>query len=351
MGVYDFVGGILVGIVLACLNFVVQTSRKSAIRASYSGEDVESTVRRHPLQRRFLHEVGRQIYVTKLAGMLFFGSIVQVEKKSRALIEEEAFNQQRIKYLIFDFRHVTGIDYSAAEAFTRMERILASRNVKMMISGVEREAEAGKGLRSVGLWNDDSSVQFFETLNYALEFCENELLAAFCHHRDAMLRAEETNPMSLGKSSKGMILRSPSLSYLCSLIEECQTDMPKPEHRLQTPTSILPPSLSSPRQRFLHEAATTTLDAPQAMPPKKWSTFKQPLPLMLQVFQELSDRNEDFWFRAAPFFERREYAAGEVVFERGVSLFHFPAFLLHVPLGQGPGGKLFYGVRGTKNRR
>lgn len=186
MGVYDFVAGILVGIVLACLNFVVQTSRKSAIRASYSGEVVESTVRRHPIQRHFLHEVGYQIYVTKLAGFLFFGSIVRVEKQTRALIEEEAFNRDPIRYLIFDLAHVDGIDFSAAEAFSRMERVLARRQVKMIMSGVSKQSDVGKSLRSVGLWKDESSVRFFETLNNALEYSENELLRAFYTHKDAM---------------------------------------------------------------------------------------------------------------------------------------------------------------------
>ena len=37
---------------------------------------------------------------------------------------------------------------------------------------------------------------------------------------------------------------------------------------------------------------------------------------MLQVFAELSGRNEDFWFRAAGFFARREYPAGTVLFRR-----------------------------------
>lgn len=179
MGIYDFVAGILAGIVLACLNFVVQTSRKSAIRASYTGEIVESTVRRHPMQRHFLHEVGYQICVIKLAGFLFFGSIVRVEKQSRALIEEEAFHKQPVRYLVFDLAHVTGIDYSAAEAFTRMERILGRRGVRMVISGISKSGEVGKSLQNVGLWQEDSSVEFFETLNNALEFCENVLLQAF----------------------------------------------------------------------------------------------------------------------------------------------------------------------------
>src|ERR1700753_3704121 len=102
MGFYDFVVGIVLGIVLACLIFVVQTSRISAIRAVYSGVIAESTVRRHPVQRRFLHAVGSQIKVVKLAGYLFFGTIVAVEKEIRDLIDEDAFTKQPIRYLILD---------------------------------------------------------------------------------------------------------------------------------------------------------------------------------------------------------------------------------------------------------
>lgn len=198
MGIYDFVAGILAGIVLACLNFVVQTSRKSAIRATHTGEIVESTVRRHPIQRHFLHEVGHQICVTKLAGFLFFGSIVRVEKQSRALIEEEAFRKQPVRYLVFDLTHVTGIDYSAAEAFTRMERILGRRGVRMVVSGITRKGEVGKSLQSVGLWLEDSSVEFFETLNNALEYCENVLLQAFYQQRDASTTGSITQSATLG---------------------------------------------------------------------------------------------------------------------------------------------------------
>jgi len=190
MGIYDFVAGILAGIILACLNFVVQTSRKSAIRASYSGDVLESTVRRHPVQRHFLHKVGYQICVTKLAGYLFFGSIVQVEKKSRALIEEEAFRKQPIRYLIFDLAHVNGVDYSAAEAFTRIERILGRRDVRMIISGIRMDDDVGKSLRNVELWKESSSVEFFENLNGALESCENELLREYYQQRDAQEEAD-----------------------------------------------------------------------------------------------------------------------------------------------------------------
>lgn len=205
MGVYDFVAGIIAGILLACLNFVVQTSRKSAIRATYSGDIVESTVRRHPIQRRFLHEVGHQIYVTKLAGFLFFGSIVQVEKQSRGLIEEEAFKKEPIRFLVFDLAHVNGIDYSAAEAFTRLERVLRRRDVRIVVSGVDREREVGKGLRNVGLWQEGNGVEFFEELNGALEYCENELLRTFYRQHEA-LQGRRSSHHFLGTLSSVIIL-------------------------------------------------------------------------------------------------------------------------------------------------
>jgi sulfate permease, SulP family len=71
MGIYDFVVGILVGIVLACVSFVLQSSQISPIRGTLRGGTTSSMVRRHPTQHRFLHEVGDQIYIMKLAGFLF----------------------------------------------------------------------------------------------------------------------------------------------------------------------------------------------------------------------------------------------------------------------------------------
>lgn len=74
MTVFDFVMGIGVGILLACVSFVVSSSQRKAIRSILSGSVARSTVRRHPKQSAFLKEVGRQTRVIKLSGFLFFGS-------------------------------------------------------------------------------------------------------------------------------------------------------------------------------------------------------------------------------------------------------------------------------------
>ncbi|KAL1306984.1 hypothetical protein AAFC00_005616 [Neodothiora populina] len=295
MGFYDFVVGIAIGIGLACLVYVVQTSRRTVIRAEFSGAVAESTVRRHPRQREYLHRAGSQVRVIKLGGYLFFGSIVKVEKKVRALIDSEAFAATPIRYLILDFDHVTGIDFSAAEAFGRMNRILHRRDVRLALAGVTLQSEVGESLQMVGLFtesDDDDAIpspKVFESLNDALESCENELLIILnerhdmaAHHRDSQVQSMGI-PIATGNDS------SPAF------------DM----------------SVGSPRRNFLVEAATTTISEHRNRDSTRWRNFKQPLPLILQAFQGVTDKNEDFWFRAVSYFERKEYLRGKVLYSRG----------------------------------
>ena len=313
MGIYDFVVGILVGIVLACLSYVVDTSAKSAIRATYSGATIESTVRRHAIQRHFLHRAGRQIHVTKLAGTLFFGSIVKVEKQSRALIEEEAFQEQPIRFLVFDLAHVNGLDYSAAEAFTRMQRVLGRRDVQMIMSGVSVESEVGKSLQNVGLLQDSSGVKFFENLNLALESCENQLLAEF--YRQSNKLAEATSAGAQEYGSLGPPHMSPYKTIPSQQAQDSLDAPSQPAVGSEPQSSQLGASAASPRTHYLEEMASKTLDDQyDALPQKKWSNFKQPLPLLLHCMQGLSEKNEDFWFRAVQYFERQELQPGEALF-------------------------------------
>lgn len=192
MGVYDFVVGIFIGIGLAFVSLVVQTSRIPAVRASYSGEIAGSTVRRNPTQYRYLRHVGTQIHITKLAGYLFFGTIVSVETRIRALVEDEAFSERPIRFLVFDLWHVTGIDYSAAEAFSRLKRVFNRKGIALVMSGVDPEGSVGQSLRAVGIGQDGSGneVKMFGDLNSALESCENDLLKSFYASKEARLHRQ-----------------------------------------------------------------------------------------------------------------------------------------------------------------
>ncbi|KAK2760810.1 hypothetical protein FQN54_002048 [Arachnomyces sp. PD_36] len=299
MGAWDFVIGIFVGIILACVNFVVQTSRKSAIRATYSGQIAGSTVRRHPIQVKFLKEAGKQTLVIKLSGFLFFGSIVSVEKTIRGLIEEEAFSKRPIRFLVLDLAHVNGLDFSAAEAFTRVNRILRKRNVQMIISELDIDGDVGKSLRNVGLFREENHVEIFETLNSALEYCENDLLKILYSRKEAL--AEENRPVT---------------AYLNV-----------PDHHHPTTPLLQDQPINSPRRTYLNQIATTTLREEAASAsastnptsttsplPSLYTTFSQPLPLILQTFHGLTTRPPDFWFPACPYFTRRHLPRSTVLY-------------------------------------
>lgn len=294
MGAWDFVIGILVGIILACVNFVVQTSRKSAIRATYSGEVAGSTVRRPPIQQQFLREAGQQTLIVKLGGYLFFGTIVNVENTMRGLIEDEAFNRRPIRFLVLDFSRVYGLDFSAAEAFTRINRILQKRNVQVTVSGLNVEGEVGKSLQNVGLFEPETGVAIFEDLNSALEFCENDYLKVF--YKEALLRKR-------CDSTANKLLQVP-------------VPVPAPS---QTKTPSLTENLvSSPRGQYLQRVATSTIrEHETTMVAPAWSAMRQPLPLLLQTFQGLSTQNEDFWFPMCAYFSRETYTAGTVLYHEG----------------------------------
>jgi SulP family sulfate permease len=323
MGIYDFVVGILVGIVLACVSYVVQSSRHPAIRASYSGVVAESTVRRPRADGRYLNKVRGQIRVIKLGGFLFFGTIVSVEEYMRSLIEDEHFEKQPVSFIIVDFAHVTDVDFSSSEGFQRINRILSRKNVKMIISGVSFANQVGQALQNVGLLDEESGddgcppPQVFEDLNTALESSENELLEVFHKHCNAhsTQRQQTTPPMSINGSR----------------------DLPS--ERIATggsPTSFgassLNPMFASPRRgarliaarSTMREAHDDSLSDPEtsthgttAVASSRWKSFSQPLRIILQTFEDLSQKNEDFWHVVAPYFERKEYPAGTVLYSRG----------------------------------
>ncbi|KAL5115225.1 hypothetical protein ACEQ8H_006899 [Pleosporales sp. CAS-2024a] len=324
MGIHDFVVGILTGIILACVSYVVQSSRHPALRASYSGVVAESTVRRPRADGRYLSKVRGQIQVMKLGGFLFFGTIVSVEQDMRALIEEDRYTEQPVSFIIVDLTHVTDVDFSSSEGFQRINRVLARKNVKMVLSGVSFANPVGQALQNVGLLDEEEDSdcappQVFEDLNTALESCENELLEVFHKHcNSATKRQQSTPPLSINGTSPTS--------------EQIATG--------DSPTSLgassLNPAFASPRRGARLVAArstmreanhdtlsmlaipdTTSTNTPPPSAFSRWKNFSQPLRIILQTFEDVSSKNEDFWQLVAPYFERKVYPAGTVLYSRG----------------------------------
>lgn len=64
-----------------------------------------------------------------------------------------------------------GVDFSAAEAFVRIQRLLQDKQVILVFCGCSADSSVGIALQSVDLWTtgDEHHVEVFENLNDALE--------------------------------------------------------------------------------------------------------------------------------------------------------------------------------------
>ncbi|ODV91164.1 hypothetical protein CANCADRAFT_24013 [Tortispora caseinolytica NRRL Y-17796] len=290
MGGFDFVYGIIVGIILACISFVVQASSKSAVVAQYTGDELQSTVRRNPAQRKYLQTVGSQIYIMKLSGFLFFGTIVSFEKEVRQLIEGRTFWESAIRYLVVDLRTVNGIDFSAAEAFTRVQRLLQTKDVTLVICGLNPQSEISRSLTAVGLWSDASQTILAENLNSGLEFCENELLKVFYEHQHYI--GQELRKLDTSKQPNS---NTDSLKHF----EDYS---------------------SSPRISQLQKAAKTVVNEDVSESVRtvgKLKEVQQPEPLLLRTYAEVTNAGEELWAKIAKYFEKEITQTGQLLYKAG----------------------------------
>lgn len=103
-------------------------------------------------------------------GFLFFGTITYVEETIRAIIEGPSWHSNPVQFLVLDLALVAGVDMSAAEAFVRLQRALASKHVTLIFCGFALESPAGRALVTAGILGTEG-VESFSTLNDAME-CE-----------------------------------------------------------------------------------------------------------------------------------------------------------------------------------
>lgn len=298
MTLFDFVLGLLIGIVLASLFFVIQNSRRRPIRAIFNGSSATSTVRRPQSQRTFIQAVGLQTLVIKLQGFMFFGTITKVEDEIRNLLEVAAWEQNPIRFLIIDFALVVGLDFSSAEAFVRVQRLMSKKDVLLIFCGAKPDGRVGTALRAVDLWADEEGecVEVFDTLNSALEWTENAYLTAFY-----VSNAERAQQQQQQQQ------------------QQAQIDFPKVK---RTPFNMSQALHNSPRRTFLTKAGDSSLDLTSLsrVPSEQNITSKisleQPFPTLLQTFAPYSEEDPAFFAEVAPYFEFHPVETGDVIWRQ-----------------------------------
>lgn len=165
---WGFIAGILIGVVIGCATFALSASRIDSIKYGFDGSEYRSSLDRARDDQAVLSAHGGKIQGLNLQSYLFFGSANRLYEHVKALLARHP----ECRFLIFDFKLVTGIDSSAAYSFAQIKRTAQDRGVKLVL--VHLPAAAEKALRSSEFIS--SEVNIVPELDHALEWCENEII-------------------------------------------------------------------------------------------------------------------------------------------------------------------------------
>jgi sulfate permease, SulP family len=170
---WGFIAGVLIGIVAGLATFALSVSRVHAIKFSFDGSEYHSSLDRRPDELALLAEYGHEIQGMFLHSYLFFGSANRLHQHIKALLAK-----QKCRFLLFDFRLVTGIDSSATFSFTQIKQVTDQCGAQIIFTCLTRDVE--NAFRATRFISDQIIVA--PNLDAALESCENAIIKAHQTH-------------------------------------------------------------------------------------------------------------------------------------------------------------------------
>jgi SulP family sulfate permease len=170
-----FMVGILTGVVLTLVLFVLRYSMISAIHGRYSLREYRSSVERPLAVNHVLDEHGVGSLVYTLRGFLFFGTANAILDRIKRDLGDTG---QSYSSVLLDFKRVTGMDISALNTFVQVKAHCESLGVRVLYSAVPIDVQIQiSSLEAVS--TDDGSPLFFDEIDYAVEYMEDQLLMQF----------------------------------------------------------------------------------------------------------------------------------------------------------------------------
>jgi len=173
--------GVATGIIAAVVLFVHNYSRVDVVSHAMSGANLRSNVDRPTRALRYLRENGEQIFALRLQGFIFFGTANHLFNQVRTRVADPG--RQRLRFVVMDFRRVTGLDSSAVFSLSKAHQLARKLGFTLIMTqvdpGIQKQLSLG-GLRP----SDFPSFRLFPDLDHGLEWCENLLLSSWTAHPD-----------------------------------------------------------------------------------------------------------------------------------------------------------------------
>jgi len=162
---FGFLTAIAVGLLLACALFVLAYAQLDIIRFQSDISTRRSRLERPDTQSAVLAVQGHRAKIVELSGFLFFGS----SSGLRTRLQDIMAAAPALKWLIMDFRFVTGIDVSTRHMLRRIAADCAARQVDLVLTGLD--AATADAIRSA-----EGISQTLPTLEDGIEHIEQALI-------------------------------------------------------------------------------------------------------------------------------------------------------------------------------
>jgi SulP family sulfate permease len=186
VGAVGYAEGIATGIVAAIVLFLHNYSRVDVVTHALSGAQMSSNVDRPVRQLRLLRERADEICIFKLQGFIFFGTANHLLMVVRARAVEST--RLPLRYVVMDFRRVTGLDSSAILSLCKVEQLAERLGFVLVMTQLNPEILMQIEVSGFRAHNKNSLITFPD-LDHGLEWCENQILRG----EDGALNGHSTN--------------------------------------------------------------------------------------------------------------------------------------------------------------
>ena len=174
IGTVGFLEGVITGLLMSVILFVVSYSKVEIIKHELTGKTFHSNVERSESIKNIIDDSGDRTLILPLQGFIFFGSANRLLERIKLHLQSQ--NEKNLKYLVFDFKQVTGVDSSTINSFNKLRILAEIDNFQVLFCNLTPEIISQFEVE--GLFTDSMDLFLkFDDLDHGMEWCEEQIIS------------------------------------------------------------------------------------------------------------------------------------------------------------------------------
>ena len=174
IGTVGFLEGVITGLLMSVVLFVVSYSKVEIIKHELTGKTFHSNVERSESLKKIINDSGDQTLILPLQGFIFFGSANRLLERIKLHLQSQ--NEKNLKYLVFDFKQVTGVDSSTINSFNKLRILAELNNFQVLFCNLTPQIISQ--FEAEGLFADSMDLFLkFDDLDHGMEWCEEQIIS------------------------------------------------------------------------------------------------------------------------------------------------------------------------------